>query len=209
MELDELKKLWNVLDAQLQKEPIADEGQIKELIASHKANADKSLRRISGLQRFSIGIGAVGLIVIVLTWLLVLPSFAIEPHIWNKIAAFLVFIGISIIAGMWWDWKTYRWNKETLIDEMPVAQVSRRMNTFRRWTRNEVIAISVWVILFNLLNYWVMGYHQAPALTQVVLTTVFLIFDALIIYLLYKKLIYRHLDSIKKNIEELEDICTE
>ena len=33
MELDELKKSWNALDAQLQKEPIADEKQIKELIA--------------------------------------------------------------------------------------------------------------------------------------------------------------------------------
>ena len=32
MELDELKKSWNALDAQLQKEPIADEKQIKELI---------------------------------------------------------------------------------------------------------------------------------------------------------------------------------
>ena len=38
MELDELKKSWNALDAQLQKEPIADEKQIKELIASYKTN---------------------------------------------------------------------------------------------------------------------------------------------------------------------------
>ena len=37
MELDELKKSWNTLDAQLQKEPIANEEQIKELIASYKA----------------------------------------------------------------------------------------------------------------------------------------------------------------------------
>ena len=36
MELDELKKSWNALDAQLQKEPIADEQQIKELIANYK-----------------------------------------------------------------------------------------------------------------------------------------------------------------------------
>lgn len=38
MELDELKKSWNALDAQLQKEPIADEKQIKELIANYKTN---------------------------------------------------------------------------------------------------------------------------------------------------------------------------
>ena len=27
--------------------------------------------------------------------------------------------------------------------------------------------------------------------------------------ILYKKVIYKHLDNIKKNIEELKDICTE
>ena len=43
MELDELKKSWNALDAQLQKEPIADEQQIKELIANYKTNTRHSL----------------------------------------------------------------------------------------------------------------------------------------------------------------------
>lgn len=208
MELDELKKSWNALDAQLQKEPIADEKQIKELITSYKANTRKSLGFISGLQRLSIGVGALGLIALLLIWL-VLPILLPNEHIQSKIAAFIGFIAISIIAGMWWDWKTYRWSKGTLIDEMPVAQVSRRITTFRQWTKLEVIAISVWIILFNILNYWVMEYHQASAGVQAVLITAFVIFDVLIIYVLYKKLIYKHLNNIKKNIEELEDICTE
>ena len=50
MELDELKKSWNALDAQLQKEPIADEKQIKELIASYKTNTRHSLGRLVILQ---------------------------------------------------------------------------------------------------------------------------------------------------------------
>ena len=61
MELDELKKSWNALNEQLQKEPIADEQQITELIAGYKANTRKSLGRLVVIQRFSIGIGAVGL----------------------------------------------------------------------------------------------------------------------------------------------------
>ena len=60
---------------------------------------------------------------------------------------------------MWWDWKTYRWNKNTHIEEMSVAEVSRRMTTFRQWTKYEVMGISIWIILFNILNYWVMEYH--------------------------------------------------
>ena len=58
MELDELKKSWNALNEQLQKEPIADEQQITELIAGYKANTRKSLGRLVVIQRFSIGMGS-------------------------------------------------------------------------------------------------------------------------------------------------------
>ena len=190
MELDELKKSWNALNEQLQKEPIADEQQITELIAGYKANTRKSLGRLVVIQRFSIGIGTICLATLLLIWLL-LP------------------IAISILAGMWWDWKTYRWNKNTHIEEMSVAEVSRRMTTFRQWTKYEVMGISIWIILFNILNYWVMEYHLMSVGVQAILITLFVVFDALIIYILYKKVIYKHLDNIKKNIEELKDICTE
>ena len=208
MELDELKKSWNVLDKQLQKEPIANEKQITKLIAEYKTNTRKSLGRLVVIQRLSIGVGATGLALLVLIWLL-MPTFGFNAHIQSKIAAFLAFIAISIIAGMWWDWKTYRWNKNTHIEEMSVAEVSRRMTTFRQWTKYEVMGISIWIILFNILNYWVMEYHLMSVGVQAILITLFVVFDALIIYILYKKVIYKHLDNIKKNIEELKDICTE
>ena len=105
--------------------------------------------------------------------------------------------------------KTYRWNKQTHIDEMSVAEVSRRMTTFRQWTRNEIIALCIWVVVFNAFNYWVMGYHLKSIGTQVVIISAFTAIDILIICILYKKGIYQHLDNIKKNIEELKDICTE
>ena len=192
----------------MQKEPIADEQQITELIAGYKANTRKSLGRLVVIQRFSIGMGAVGLAALLLIWLL-LPTFGFNEQLQGKIVALLGFIAISILIGMWWDWKTYRWNKDTRIDEMGVAEVSRRMTTFRQWTRYEVMGISIWIILFNILNYWGMEYHLAPASVQALLITLFVVFDALIIYILYKKVIYKHLDNIKKNIEELKDICTE
>ncbi|WP_455608371.1 hypothetical protein [Bacteroides rodentium] len=208
MELDELKKSWNALNEQLQKEPIADEKQIKEQIAGYKANTSKSLGRLVDIQRFSIGIGTICLATLLLIWLL-MPNFGFNEQQQEKIVPFLGFIAISILAGMWWDWKTYRWNKNTHIEEMSVAEVSRRMTTFRQWTRYEVMGISIWIILFNILNYWVMEYHLMSVDVQAILITLFVVFDALIIYILYKKVIYKHLDNIKKNIEELKDICTE
>ena len=150
MELDELKKSWNALNEQLQKEPIADEQQITELIAGYKANTRKSLGRLVVIQRFSIGIGTICLATLLLIWLL-LPTFGFNEQLQEKIVPFLGFIAISILAGMWWDWKTYRWNKNTHIEEMSVAEVSRRMTTFRQWTKYEVMGISIWSILFNIL----------------------------------------------------------
>lgn len=206
MELDELKKSWNALDRQLQEKPVTDEKQIEELIACYKAKIRQNLGRLAVMQRFSIGMGALALFVILL---LSLPTFGLNEHTQSKISVFLLFITTSIVAGMWWDWKTYRWNKATCINEMSVAEVSRRMSVFRKWTGYEVIAISVWLVLFNVLNYWVMEYHLAPARRQVLLITYFAVVNAAIIYFLYKKFMYKHLDNIKKNIKELKDVCTE
>ncbi len=103
MELDELKKSWNALNEQLQKEPIADEQQITELIAGYKANTRKSLGRLVVIQRFSIGMGAVGLAALLLIWLL-LPTFGFNEQLQGKIVALLGFIAFCILIGMWWDW---------------------------------------------------------------------------------------------------------
>ena len=95
MELDELKKSWNALDEQLKKEPIADEKQIAGMIAEYKANARKSIGRLTGWQRFSIGIGVVGLALLLVIWLL--PSiFQINEEWQPKINTLVIFVGISI-----------------------------------------------------------------------------------------------------------------
>lgn len=208
MELDELKKSWNALNEQLQKEPIADEKRIAELIAGYKAGARKSQRRLICLQCFSIGIGVAGLAALFLVWLL-FPAFGFNAQLQGKIVTLLAFIAISIPAGLWWDWKTYRWIKEMRIDEMSIAEVSRRMATFRRWVKYEVAGASAWAVLFNVLNYWAMDYYLEPAGVQAILIAVFVVLDTLILYIFYKKMIYKHLDHINKNIDELKDICTE
>ena len=101
MELDELKKSWNALNEQLQKEPIADEQQITELIAGYKANTRKSLGRLVVIQRFSIGMGAVGLAALLLIWLL-LPTFGFNEQLQGKIVALLGFIAIRTRVLMKW-----------------------------------------------------------------------------------------------------------
>ena len=89
MELDELKKSWNALNEQLQKEPIADEQQITELIAGYKANTRKSLGRLVVIQRFSIGIGTICLATLLLIWLL-LPTFGFNEQLQERLSLFRI-----------------------------------------------------------------------------------------------------------------------
>lgn len=210
MELDELKKSWNALDRQLQKEPIADERQIAELIARCKANTRKGIGKLIGVQRFSIGVGVVFISLLLTIWLL--PLFFQDSTYWQQqfnILILILFFGASILAGLFWDYQCYQWLKNTRIEEMPIVTISQRMTRFRQWAKYEVIAISIWTILFNALYYWVMGVHKSSWQLQVIVVSLFAVLDATTIYLLYKKLIYKHLNNIKQNIEELKDVCTE
>lgn len=57
--------------------------------------------------------------------------------------------------------------------------------------------------------HWLMDNYMLPLGVQAVLLICYIIWDVILIYFIYKRLIYKHLDNIKKNIEELKDICTE
>ena len=208
MELDDLKKSWAALDKQLQRAPVADAGRLAELINTHKTHARRSLKSLSGLLRASVIIGIAALLIMGII-ALEMPQEIKDAQVRIKTLVVMAFIAITVIVGLWWDIKSYRWIKSIRVDEMPVVEVSRRITTFKRWVKYEVVAICVWAVLFNGLYYWLMGFHNAPALLQALVIATFIVCDAVIIYVLYKKLLYKHLDNINKNIEELKDICTE
>lgn len=208
MELDDLKKSWAALDKQLQRAPVADAGRLAELISTHKTHARRSLKSLSGLLRASVIIGIAALLIMGII-ALEMPQEIKDAQVRIKTLVVMTFIAITVIVGLWWDIKSYRWIKSIRVDEMPVVEVSRRITTFKRWVKYEVVAICVWAVLFNGLYYWLMGFHNAPALLQALVIAAFIACDAAIIYVLYKKLLYKHLDNINKNIEELKDICTE
>lgn len=208
MELDELKKAWNAPDNRLNRTPLASEEDIERLIASGRTRTRKSLGDLSLMQRLSLAVGAVFLLLLVPLWLWT-PGFLEDRLSTERFGVLLVFIALSLVAGLAWDWKTNRWVRATRIDEMSVVEVSRRMAVFGRQMRNEVIAICLWVVVFNGLNFWVMGYHLAPVPTRALVIALMLLLDVALILVLYKKVLYKYLNDIHKNIEELKDICTE
>ena len=59
MELDELKKTWNLLDEKLKQETLADSRQIEALIASCKDRAGRGVDSLARNQRLSMWLGGV------------------------------------------------------------------------------------------------------------------------------------------------------
>ncbi|MCL1617318.1 hypothetical protein M3090_13055 [Bacteroides sp. ET71] len=209
MELDELKKSWNVVDTQLDKKALVDEQEMAKLISSGKANTQKQLGHLSLIQRISLCVGGGLLLLLIPAWIWAPDFMESQSHLTRKVIILLTFLAISLIAGLLWDWKTFQHLKSIRIDEMSIVEVSRRMNIFQRHMRYETIAAGIWIVLFNALYFWVMGYHQAPPSTQALVIALLLAADILIIYILYKKVMYKYINDIRKNIEELKDICTE
>jgi len=205
MELDDLKKSWNALDEQLQKDKLIDEDKLAELISKYKSGTSNSIRSITGWQRFSIVVGIIAIVIVAMLWC-ILPSVVSDNDTKKQSTILCLFFGLTLITGIGWDFKTYLWSKKTKVDEMPILIVAERMNKFSRWMKYEVIAISVWAVAFTALYYWVMGLYNHSYLFQLMIISLLVAMDVIIIYFVYKKLIYTHLDAIKRNIDELKGL---
>lgn len=208
MELDELKKSWNALDKHLPQSPLTDEQKIAELLERYRKNTRKSLRSLIGFQRFSLVIGGIALLACLFIGYAI-STLITDAETRGKAYVMLAFFVATMIGGTWWDYKTYRWTNATRVDEMSVSEVSRRMVTFRRWTGYEVCAICVWALLFDLLYCWAMDFFQYNIWVPIGAMCFLVVFEAVVIISLYRTFIYRHLNNIKRNMEELEDVCTE
>lgn len=208
MELDELKKSWNTWNEKLPQEPLTSKEQITELLANYKKKSGKSLRDLIGFQRISLYIGGLTILVCIVIGCIISMKIP-NDELRNRILVMLAFMAATLLGGVWWDHKTYRWTRDTRVDEMSVTEVSRRIVKLRLWTRCEIWVLGIWAILFALVYNWTIGIFEndLPAILSVI--GIQLAISAVLIYFVYKRFMYKHLDNIKQNIEELEDICTE
>jgi hypothetical protein len=205
MELNDLKRSWSALDRQLQKEHVVDEKQIAELITRYQAGVAKGINSLTGLQKMSLIKGG-GLIALLLVALAVDMVFFHVIRLTAKEIAMGVFVLLSIMGGFWWDWRTYNFSRRIKVAEAPTVKIIEQVNEFRRKTRYEMIIISIWIPLFLGLYYWVTDYYTQPLLSQLVFIVVFLAVVGTILYFMYKKLIYKYLEDIDKNLKELKEL---
>ena len=204
MELDELKKTWNRLDEQLKERPLTGEEQIARIVEQCKGRAQRSLNSIMGILRWSLRGAGVVMLVVFIAALLHLPAVPAERI--GKYYVLLVFIGLSFVAALAWDFFSYRLVRGIKVELMSVAEVARRMELFHRRTNREVVGISCWLLLCTGVQYWYSDIYLCSAKAQIVYVGVILLIDALLVYLLYKHLIYKPMHNAEKNIRRINQL---
>lgn len=205
MEIDDLKRSWNQLDEQLQKEKIVDEDKLAELISNYESNANTKLGYLTRWQKVSVIAGTAGLFFLAFITTL-LPTLVENEVARSKIMVMVAILAVTLVFASLWDLKTYIFSKNTNIYEMPLLTVIERMNKFKRWIKNELYIISAWIIMFTIFVFWVMGYYNEPWHIQAIFITFFIAFDVTVIYIFYKKIFYDNWKELQKNLDELKEL---
>lgn len=208
MELNELKKSWNVLDEQLKAHPIASEEQISRIVQQCRQDAKHNLNQLQRFQQWSLcGGGAVLLLIIAAG--LFLTTYIDNTTQLAKHYLLMGFLVITALVAITWDWITYRQVARIRIDTMPVAEVARRIHHFRRYIYYELWGIGTWLLLFSAIYYWYREIYLWTTLSQCIWIGCILLSDALLISLLYKKKVFKPLRRTETHLKKLHDVCNE
>lgn len=190
MELEELKKSWNIFDEHLKGKEILKEEDLNRLIR----HAGKEIHAIARLN-----------LQLLLISVPILLLFLADVWFSGKLNVFYIIIILSWIPAFCWDIFILRFLRRTRVDEMPPVEVIGRVNRIHRWMiRERMIAVG-YLLLLAILSffYWqVWQYGAVPVLFLMFLWGGGL---ALILWI-YRKKVLNRIREIKKNLDELKEL---
>lgn len=207
-ELDQLKKSWNLLNEEIQDKEFVTNEQLQEIINSCKKQAQRSVNRLNKFQMVSLGIGFVASLSFIILCV-VLPQMEMSNTGRIKAIVAIPFFALTLVGGMYWDLKTYRFLLSMKVDELPVLDIIRKIQIFRKWAQREVMAIIIWIFLFMGLYYWLGDVYQQSLVGQIVFFAFSFVLDAFMLYFIYKKLVFNPIHDIKQNMDELNRLAQE
>ncbi len=190
MELDDLKKSWNLMDERLKDKELINEEDINKLI--HKAG-----KGISDLSSFSTT-------VIVISALLILPFIVITLFM-GFIDWFYSTVAILAFPAVAWDIYTNIYLRRTRVDEMPTVQVIARINRLYRWSVWESVAGIVFMLTFATLFFIDRQIWHLSTFAVLMFFVSWVIGIGVIYWLIQYKVINR-LRDIRKNLKELKEL---
>lgn len=190
MELDELKKSWNVLGEHLKDKKFVKDEEISKLIG----HANSTISEMSSFNRRS---RIASLIII---------GFLIAAFVYDSAVPDIYYIIalIAVIPALWWDMYSARYLSNTRIDEMPLITVISRFNRLHRWTIRERL-LGVCFMLAMALFFFFYRQVWMEATVKIVFFLILWAIGLIIPLWIYRKNITR-LKNIKKNLDELKEL---
>lgn len=197
MELDELKKSWEVLDKRLKKNEIIDEQMLSKLISERTKQTRSSMNKMLLYAKTTLILGtfiAIGLGY----YLLTTDHCCKEYKLW-------VYIWVMLCIGLVWDGMGYWYLKSINVEKMPLVDVVRKITAYHRNFIIECFVAAFFFLTAFLLQAICVDLLTLNFLSILLFSTVWIAGLIAAIWII-KKLFYNKLKNIKRNLAELKEL---
>lgn len=197
MELDELKKSWEVLDNRLKNKELIDEKELSKLIAERTKQTRTSMSKMLFYAKMTLLVGflsAIGLGY----YLVIATSQSKEYYLW-------LYIWIMLCLGMTWDSIGYMYLKSIDIERMPLVTVVKKITAYHRNFIIECYVAAIFFLSAILMQAFCIQLFTMNLISIVLFSVVWIIGCIAAIWII-KKLFYNKLKNIKRNLAELREL---
>jgi len=198
MELDEVKKIWNEMDALKEKLQVND-NRIKEMLKKEGKSALDRLMKAAKIYSF---------IMIPLGFWFCLCSYKFFEAGGYYVICPLIFLLICVVSTPL-EIYLYRWLKEIDFSKMSVKEVSERILKYQNMVQKGQLYGTAFFFIY--LGIWYYLYYKLTIGTEIVweliifMSVIYLSAGLFLIPFLYKKLYYNNINQIKESLRELRE----
>lgn len=197
MELDDLKKSWEILDKRLKKNELIDDQTLNKLINERTKQTRNSMDKMLLYGRTTL---ILGLIVTI-----GLGYYLVEANSSSRGYYLWLYLWNVLCLGMIWDGMGYFYLRSIDIEKMPLVKVVKKMTAYNRNFMIECYAATIFIISAIFIQAASIDLLRLSLAIKIIFVTVWLI-GCLTSYWIIKKLYYDKLKDIKRNLAELKEL---
>jgi len=197
MELDELKRSWEVLDNRLKKSELIDEKTLSKLISERTKQTRNSMNKVLLYAKVTLIVGFLALIGLGY-YLLTADHSSNEYCMW-------LFIWIMLCIGMVWDSMGYKYLKSIDIEKMPLVTVIKKMTAYHRNFIIECFVAAFFFLSAFLVQAICVHLMKMNLVSILIFSTIWIVGCIAAVWII-KSLFYDKLKNIKRNLAELREL---
>lgn len=197
MELDELKKSWELLDNRLKNKELIDEKGLSNLIAERKKQTRTSMSKMLFYAKTTLIVGFLAVIGLGF-YLFTMSKQGNEYYLW-------LYIWAVLCLGLVWDTIGYMYLKSIDIENMPLVTVVKKVTAYHRNFIIECYVAALFVLSAILIQAICIQLFTLNLVSIILFSVVWIIGCIAAIWIL-KKFFYNKLRNIKRNLAELREL---